>query len=273
MTRSTQSKERGRFTNCKGSYAAVLLAFLVIWATSAAILFPAVNAFKVIDHAMCKGIKCTERTNQFLLTDDYATLQIRGSFESSDSAAEVGLKFYDPCGRVFASGPARRTEVVSPIGEISATMGIAVAQSGVGGYFLVLVLSRGAGLKIGDELVTNRLWAQMSVAENAPKASEKPGEWRAEFTLAGKSIVSESFTIGTETTSCAPELPSMFGVNSFPLIVGIAAVVVVTTIIAVYILGRNVRVRNSRKNNAPRSIRSLAIESCLGQRSYGFGLS
>jgi len=166
----------------KGVWIILLLIGVLLVPTST----PPVNAFMVIDHAICKNIPaetstCEERANEFLPSDEMAWLWVKGTFESSDVGAKIEFRFYDPTGSVFAVGP---TTIpgglrVAGTGEVSGGMGIGVSkalESGIFGGFL---------------------W----VEGTRQPSSEIPGEWRAELTLNGIVVLSEYFTILGETTA------------------------------------------------------------------------
>lgn len=103
-----------------------------------------------------------------------------GTFESSDIGKQVEIRFYDPDGGLFAKGPPQVTHV-SQIGHTTWWMSIGIAL----------------GLGIGN---IGGLASWMDSCQ--PKlASEKPGQWRAEFTLDDKMIVEMHFTISGKATT------------------------------------------------------------------------
>jgi hypothetical protein len=211
--------------------ARIVVLFFVALLTPA--LFPPVAAFRVVDQAMCKDAKCMQRTDQFLLTDEFAYFWFKGALEASDAGANLGFTFYDPCGHAFVTGPSKKTVVTNPRGEIEGFIGLVIAEKLAGGMLVGLMLSGGAGIMAGQEQVMNRGWAEMSVGESMPTASQKPGEWQAEFTLADRVIASERFRIGPGTTTCATGLSV-----DLPLIAGVAVCVGAVAVVAIFALRR-----------------------------------
>jgi len=178
-------------------------------------LLSPVAAFKLIDHAMCKEIDwdtltCKQRASQFNETDEWAYLWFRVVFETSDVGKQIEFNFYDPDGSVFAKAPSYGPVIIAMPGESLGWMGVGIKNGIIEGAFgssssdprsvqkavqawRDMVLSGNISkTAFPKPFPINMLWAQRS-----KPASEKAGEWRAEFTLGGNVIISERFRIDT----------------------------------------------------------------------------
>jgi hypothetical protein len=166
--------------------AALVLLVLILLLTS----FSEASAFVVLDRATCKYVdpknqERKERTNQFDVTDEWAFFWFRGTMETSDAGAkEWKFNLYGPDGQQFLGGPFVFPFVFGappkPGDNVVGRIGIGVSK---------------ANMTVG--LIPGFSICCPTSVNNRPirPASEKPGEWRAEFMLDNRVVVSERFRI------------------------------------------------------------------------------
>lgn len=201
------------------------LLLVVVGTLLLSLVAPHVNAFGVIDEAICKGIDwqtltCLEKTSEFHSADGWVYFWIKGTLDRSEDTADVELRFYEPSGNMFTSteGLGWAMKPFVP-GETVVWMGIGISSANREGGFVSSKANtseiEGAVKRIremtpmpagiftfdysydGQRRLSYDVWADYS-----PKpASGMPGEWRAEFLLNGKSIVGERFTILEKATT------------------------------------------------------------------------
>ena len=162
-----------------------------------------VGAFKVVDHAMCKDVsektnECVERTSEFQPSDEWAFFWLKGNVESSDRGARAEIRFYDPDGKLYHTAPCEFSQLcpayerktidwrIQALGDIVAWMAIQIAGNTVKFYLS------------STHVTVTMPWNEWQ--GNHPPSS-RPGAWRAEFTLGGKVVNSEVFSIGKAATS------------------------------------------------------------------------
>lgn len=191
-------------------------------------LVPPVSAFRVTDHAMCKDVdakthECKQRTSQFDLGDEWAFFWFRGTWEASDGGAkEAKFNLYDPDGQQFLGAPfvipfVSPIPVPKPGDNVVGWLGISVSKA-------EMSVALWPGISItGIEAIDGR---------PVRPASEKPGEWRAEFTLDDRVVVSERFMIGKRSPIAIVTQPVAPGLPSAIVLLPIAAIVVVALVVS-----------------------------------------
>jgi hypothetical protein len=243
----------------------VLVLSLVAVILVSAIVTP-VNGFELLDHALCKEIdrtarNCKQRTSEFLATDEWAYLWFKGSFDTSDVGAKYEMKIYDPDGNLFAPRPgfAVKDGVFSFRRDYSACPYCVMEPGQVVGWMGISITTNTALFYVNSTAIS------VSYSFFVPNAGVPPlklGQWRSEFTLNDKVIVSERLLIGktpattttpgAATTVTAPTLvrtetqPGLLGLPSnITLIGGVAAVAVIAIVVGGYMYLR----RKKRTSN------------------------
>ena len=204
-------------------------------------LIAPVTAYKAVDQTACKDIDrntrtCEQRTSEFPVTDEWAYLWFRGDFETSDIGAKCECKVYDPSGNLFASFPSPQYStfgavdaVVVGVGEIVGWIGVNVAANAA----QCCVSSTATSFSFND-----------SVTNMAPEPTSKPGEWRAEFTLGDKVVISERLMIGEKSPIAILTQPAAPGLPSNMILLIAAAVGSSMVLLALY---REMRKRDDRQ--------------------------
>jgi len=240
MKTTGQLKERGEMKRDK-----LLLFFLGLLLFTNA--FQPVSAFKGIDQAMCgyvdsKNPECNYRKSDFQPTDEWAFFWFRGTFETPDVGASWGFNIREPDGEQFLVGPFQDS-LLGPTkpGEIVGWIGIGVSRPNMTW-----------GLKPGLSICCPTTLDGRSVRA----ASEKPGEWRVEFRLNDKAVVSERFSIlgataiaaitpteaGAMKTSAVTRTETQLATPALPLDFALAgAVLLVVVIVVAYVYVRRRR--------------------------------
>jgi len=212
-----------------------------------------VAGFKLVDQATCKEIDWNlriykQRVNEFSLTDEWAYLWFKGSFETSDVGATYEVRLYHPDGSRF-NPTAMKDGVFSYRRDYRGD--IRVMEGGeVVGVIGVSITNNAARFYVNSTAVSV---SYSFIAPNMGPSPFKPGEWRAEFTLDGRIAVSQRFSIGktppttvipttvAPTTVTSPIVtetetrPGAAGLPSNLLLTGAVAVIVVLLGVYVYV--------------------------------------
>jgi hypothetical protein len=203
-----RGRPEGMTTNMRFLSMGKSIMALAVMAILLQTLFATVAAFTVVDHAMCEDIdsktySCNERSNEFPPTGNWAYFWFKGTFQSSDVGESLAIAFYDANGAEYAVNNYLRDNgvTVAGPGDIVMFMGVGIteakAQDGLYVASAKLSLSKiGATISGGGFISTPYELQQPAIS--------KLGEWRAEFLLGGKTVLSERFIIlGKATTSTA----------------------------------------------------------------------